>query len=118
MNNDVVLKEVLKSVENKKGKDLKLLDIKDLSSVADYFFICVGNTTTQTKAIADGIEKDLKEKLQVLPLRIEGYQQGHWILMDYNFLVIHIFTPEEKDFYDLERIWGDAKIIDVQYAGD
>lgn len=113
MSIEKILKEAVKAIDDKKAKDIAVLNVEGVSSVTDRFVICTGNSTTQTKAIADGIEKELKDKLGIFALRTEGYQQGHWILLDYNTVVIHIFMPEEREFYDLERLWGDTKSVNI-----
>ena len=106
-----ILKAIVKSINDKKAEDIVILDVEGLSTFADYFVICTGRSNTQVKAIADGIEKDLKEKQNQFALRKEGYQQGHWILLDYNNIIIHVFLHEDREFYDLERLWGDARKI-------
>jgi ribosome-associated protein len=98
------------SADEKKGKEVKILDIRSISTVADYFVICTGTSTTHTRAIADNIE----EKLSLLGLKLhhmEGYENGRWILLDFVDVVVHIFHGEERDFYNLERLWGDAREV-------
>ncbi|HLN60850.1 MAG TPA: ribosome silencing factor [Symbiobacteriaceae bacterium] len=95
------------SADEKKAKDVKILDIRSISTVADYFVICSGSSTTQTRAIADYVEEKLSG--QGLKLHhMEGYENGRWILLDFVDLVVHVFQGEERDFYNLERLWGDA----------
>lgn len=101
--------ELLKS---KKAKDIRLLDIHEISTLADYFIITTGTSTTQVQAMAD----ELEEKMQLGGYKLyhkEGFRGGRWILMDFSNVVVHIFHSEEREFYNLERIWVDAKDIPV-----
>jgi ribosome-associated protein len=91
----------------RKAKDLTLLKVKDFSSLSDYFIICSGSSDRQVRAIADSIEKRLKES-GIIPLGIEGKQSGGWVLMDYGDVVVHIFYEPVRKFYNIERLWSDA----------
>jgi ribosome-associated protein len=84
------------------------LDLRGVLGYTDYFLICSGNTERQTKAIHDGIHQGMKDDLGVLPRRVEGAAEARWILMDYLDVVVHIFTPDARDFYRLEQLWGEA----------
>lgn len=98
------------SADDKKGKDVKILDIRSISTVADYFVICSGTSTTHTRAIADNVE----EKLAGMGLKLhhmEGYENGRWILLDFVDVVVHVFHGDERGFYNLERLWGDAREV-------
>ena len=107
-----VLKTALFAADDKKARDLLALDISKIASFANYFLFCTGDSSRQMQAIADEIEKKLKEA-GIRPSHIEGYQNSEWILMDYFDLVIHIFSKEARDFYDLERLWRDGKRLDT-----
>lgn len=89
-----------------------MLDIAAASSVTDYFLICSGGSARQAQAIADAIDEQLK-KAGIMPLGIEGYRDGRWILMDYGDVIVHIFAQETRDFYDLERLWANAPRPDL-----
>jgi ribosome-associated protein len=91
----------------RKATDLVVLDIGDISSIADYFVICSGRSDTQVQAIADAIERRLREHGQ-RPLSIEGRERGQWILMDYGDVIVHVFYAPVRAFYDLERLWSRA----------
>lgn len=91
----------------KKARDIVGIDLHEVSSVADYFLIMSGSNKPQLKAISDNIEEKLAEQ-GLRPLRIEGYREAEWILLDYGSLVVHIFVDEQRDYYNLERLWGDA----------
>jgi ribosome-associated protein len=91
-----------------KAIDLVELDLRDILGYADYFVICSGNTDRQTKAIHDRIHEGMKRDHGVLPRRVEGTNEARWILMDYLDVIVHVFTPEARDFYRLEQLWGEA----------
>ncbi len=93
---------------DKKAVDLVELDVRGVVGYTDFFLICSGNTARQTKAIHDGIHQALKDDDGVLPRRVEGLREARWILMDYLDVVVHIFTPEARDFYRLEQLWGEV----------
>ena len=96
----------------KKAKDLVILNVKTLSSFADYFIICSGSSDRQVQAIASSIQENLK-KVGVLPLGVEGETFGKWALMDYDDVIIHIFYEPIREFYDIERLWSDAPRMEI-----
>lgn len=91
----------------KKAKDLVILNVREISAFADYFIICSGTSDRQVRAIADAIQEKLK-LTEILPLGVEGETAGHWVLMDYDDVIIHIFIETVRTFYDLERLWSEA----------
>ncbi|MEA2234610.1 MAG: ribosome-associated protein [Solirubrobacteraceae bacterium] len=93
---------------DKKAIDVVELDVRGVLNYTDFFLVCSGNTARQTKAIHDGIHQTLKDDCGVLPRRVEGLREARWILMDYLDVVVHIFTPEARDFYRLEQLWGEV----------
>jgi ribosome-associated protein len=93
---------------DKKAVDVVELDVRRVLSYTDFFLVCSGNTARQCKAIHDGIYQTLKDEHGVLPRRVEGLREARWILMDYLDVVVHIFTPEARDFYRLEQLWGEV----------
>ena len=99
------------ALEEKKAKDLKVLDISDVSVLADYFIIASGSNHNQVQAMADEVEERLGQA-GVVPKQIEGYHTANWILMDYQDIIIHIFDEENRLFYDLERIWRDGNLVE------
>lgn len=105
-----LIKITEKAISEKKGEDIRILDIHDISSFADYFIIAAGSNKKQIQTIADNIEEKLK-KIGTEPKGIEGYPEASWVLMDYGEFIVHIFSAEERLFYDLERIWKDGKEI-------
>ena len=98
------------ALEEKKGEDIKVLKIDQVSTLADYFIIAGGNNKNQVQAMADETEERLGQA-GVSPKHIEGYLSGSWILMDYNDVVIHIFDAENRSLFDLERIWRDGEAV-------
>ncbi|MDD2568277.1 MAG: ribosome silencing factor [Clostridia bacterium] len=105
---DEILKNCVAFAFEKKAIDLVSIDLRGISPVADYFLICNGNNAPQVKAICDNIDEKMESELGIRPLRVEGYRDARWILMDYGTLIVHIFQGEEREFYSLERLWGDA----------
>ncbi|HEX2232500.1 MAG TPA: ribosome silencing factor [Thermoleophilaceae bacterium] len=93
---------------DRKAIDIRVLDLRGVVSYTDFFVICSGNTERQTKAIHDAIYRDLKDDGRLLPRRTEGEREARWILLDYLDCVVHIFTPEARDYYRLEQLWGEA----------
>jgi ribosome-associated protein len=91
-----------------KAFDIVELDLRGIIGYADYFVICSGRTDRQTKAIHDAIHMGMKSDHGILPRRVEGIGQGNWILMDYLDVVVHVFTPETREYYRLEQLWGEA----------
>lgn len=101
-----------KAISSKKGLNIKLIEIGDISSLADYMVIATGTSSTQVKAIADEVEYQLDEA-GISVSHIEGYRSNSWILLDYVDVIVHIFSDEAREFYDLERLWQDGKEIDI-----
>lgn len=103
----ILAEKIAEAAYEKKGRDIVFLHLRQISIITDYFLLVTGNSTTQVKAIADNITKELKED-GIIPSSKEGYKDGQWILLDYGNVVVHIFLEEQRRFYDLERLWGDA----------
>jgi ribosome-associated protein len=106
------LKIAVKAVDDKKGIDIVALDISGVATFADYFLLCSGDSSRQIQAIADEVEQRLAANGQ-RPAHVEGYSNAEWILLDYLDLVIHVFSKQARAYYDLERLWRDAKTLDV-----
>ncbi len=103
-----MFKMAIKAIEDKKGTDITTIEFKEQGSIADAFIIATGNNDRQTKAIAENVELELGKAGETV-LRHEGYQLGKWIVLDYGFLMVHIFTPQEREYYDIERLWQESK---------
>ncbi len=108
MRGEELIGEIARYASDKKAIDVVELDLRGVLGYTDYFLICSGNTGRQAKAIHDGILEGLKREHETLPRKVEGSADGGWILMDYLDVVVHIFTPETRDFYRLEQLWGEA----------
>ena len=94
--------------QDKLARDVTILDMRPVCSYTDFFVICTGNTDRQAKAIHDGIHEGMKKDHGILPRRAEGVSEARWILLDYLDIVVHVFTPETREFYGLERLWGEV----------
>lgn len=105
--------EIAEIIYSKKGSDVKLLDLSKVSSIADYFIICTGDSDTQVKAIADEIDRKMREK-GIKANHIEGVRALNWVLLDYFDVVVHIFKSDSRKFYNLERLWGDAPCRNIK----
>jgi ribosome-associated protein len=101
----------IRCASNKKAFDIVGLDLRDIASFADYFIIAGGANARQVQAISDEINEQLKKRLNVKCLRIEGYETGEWILLDYGDFLVHVFEEKAREFYDLARLWRDAKKV-------
>ena len=107
---DAELDIYVKSALGKKARNPVLLDVHDLTSLADAFLICHGTSNRQVSAIAEHIQQDLK-KQGIKPLSVDGLKEGHWVLMDYGHVLIHVFYESTRSFYDLEGLWSDARRV-------
>jgi ribosome-associated protein len=107
------IRQTVDAALDKKAEDLVVLDLRNLSDVTDFFVICHGTSDRQAVTIADSIEQRLHEALGIRPASVEGRRTGEWILMDYIDFVVHVFVEEKREFYRLERLWGDAPQIEA-----
>ena len=105
-------KLAIKSLEDKKAEDIKVIDISDISTIADYFIIASGKNRSQIQAVCDNVEEAMG-RAGVSMKQTEGYKNANWVLMDYGDIIVHIFDTENRLFYDLERIWRDGKEIEA-----
>jgi ribosome-associated protein len=113
---DQSLNLFIQAASGKKATDLVVLDVRKLSSIADVFIICSGRSNRQVAAIAEHIQVELK-KHGITPLSVEGKKEGHWVLLDYGYVIIHVFYEPVRTFYDLEGLWIDAKRIETPILG-
>ena len=109
---EAVWREAVKAADAKQAKEIRVLDLRDVSSFADYFVICSGSNSRQIQAIADEIELRLKKKGERAN-SVEGYNHAEWVLMDYFDFVVHVFSDKARRYYDLERLWKSAKRLEV-----
>ncbi|MDE6024887.1 MAG: ribosome silencing factor [Lachnospiraceae bacterium] len=112
MNSRKYCKLVVDALQDKKGNDIKVIDIKEISSMGDYFIIADGSNRNQVQAMCDTVEEVLSAAGAKLKNR-EGYANGGWILLDYYDIIVHIFSEEERNFYDLEHIWRDGILVQL-----
>lgn len=106
---------IIDAIQEIKGEHIVKLDLRSLSeSPTDYFIICDASSNTQINAIADNIQKRLKNELGILPSHFEGKVEAKWVLLDYFYTVVHVFYPETREFYELEDLWSDAKITEFK----
>ena len=103
----------VKALDSKKGTDIKVMEVTELTSLADYFVICTGGSNTQINALCDAVEEALEKEGGEKPLHREGHRGGIWVLLDYGCVVIHVFNDEAREFYSLERLWSDGKPMDL-----
>jgi len=106
----------VRAAESKKATDIKVLELTGITSFADYFVICTGANQRQIQAVADEVGLQLKQRAQELPISLEGYNQAEWVLADYGDLLVHIFSPKAREYYDLERLWRSAKTVEIPAA--
>lgn len=100
------------ALKDKKGEDIRAIDISEISILSDYFIIASGNNENQVQALVDNVEEKMQEAGYANP-RVEGYRSASWILLDYEDIVIHVFDKENRAFYDLERVWKDGREVNV-----
>ena len=103
---------IVKTLYSKKAHSIKLLYVSDKTVITDYFVICTGNSNTQIKALADELEFKTTES-GLPPKSIEGFREANWIVLDYSSVIVHIFSRDTREFYNLEKVWGDAEEIDI-----
>ncbi len=103
----------VRAAESKKAADIKVLDLTGITSFTDYFVLCTGANSPQVQAISDEITLRLKDRGE-LPLSVEGYNQAEWVLIDYGDFLVHVFSPKSREYYALERLWRNAKVLDFE----
>lgn len=104
-----------KVLDDRKGLSVKLLEVADVTSIADYFLICTGTSAPHVKTLCDSVEAVVADELGEPLLHREGHRGGTWVLLDFGCLVVHVFTNETREFYNLERLWNDAKQIPLNF---
>jgi ribosome-associated protein len=117
VNSDLLITEIVKGIEDVKGDNISILDLRDIeNTVCDYFILCEGNSNTQVSAISGSIQKNVSKSLKDKPWHVEGEANAEWILLDYVNIVVHVFQKHVREFYNLEGLWGDAKVTNIQSA--
>lgn len=108
--NKQLLDNIISGIKEKKGKNITTIDLRDIPGViCDYFVVCEGNTPTQVAALAESVEHVVKTNTQESPIRVQGHQLAEWIGIDYGDIIVHVFLPEQRGFYNLDNLWSDAK---------
>jgi len=114
-NNDQLIAQIIKGIEEVKGNNIDILDLREIeNTVCDYFIICNGTSNTQVNAIVNSVQKTVSKALQDKPWHIEGSENAEWVLMDYVSVVVHVFQKHIREYYDIESLWGDAKATSIQ----
>jgi len=112
---DQLITQIIKGIEEVKGQDIEILDLRDLeNTVCDYFVICNGTSNTQVNAIVGSIQKVVSKAIQEKPWHVEGSSNAEWILLDYVHVVVHVFQKHIREFYNIEGLWGDAKSVIIE----
>ena len=112
---DILLANIIKGIEEVKGNDIDILDLRDIdTAVCDYFVICSGTSNTQVNAIVNSVRKTVSKDLKDNPWHVEGEDNAEWVLMDYVSIVVHVFQKPIREYYNIEGLWGDAKITSIQ----
>ncbi|MBO3117206.1 ribosome silencing factor [Winogradskyella sp. DF17] len=114
-NADQLITTIVAGIEEVKGKEISILDLREIeNTVCDYFIICEGTSNTQVNAIVSSIQKQVSKTLKDKPWHVEGTDNAEWILMDYINVVVHVFQKQTRDYYDIESLWGDAKMTQIE----
>ncbi len=112
---DQLITQIIRGIEDVKGNDIEILDLRDIeNTVCDYFIICNGTSNTQVNAIVNSVQKSVSKALKEKPWHVEGSDNSEWVLMDYVHVVVHVFQKHIREFYDIEGLWGDAKSVKIE----
>ncbi len=112
--NNRLLQSIIEGIQEKKGKNITQIQLKGIpGAICDYFVICEGNTPTQVSALAESVEEVVKRNTRESPVRVQGKQRAEWIGMDYGTVIVHIFVPELRHYYNLDHLWEDASLEQV-----
>lgn len=111
----LLIDKIVEAIQDTKGEDIKIFDLIGIeNAVAETFIICSGNSNTQVSAIAGNVEKKVRNELKDRPWHVEGTENSLWVLMDYVQVVVHVFQKETRNYYEIEELWGDAKITTIE----
>lgn len=117
MNPNEIVKHICEELLEHKAQELEVLHIEHLTTLTEYFVICTATSTTQVRALSDYVEVKLKHDYDVAPHHTEGFESNSWVLLDYGSVVLHVFLPEAREFYNLERLWKDGTRISLSELG-
>ena len=114
---DELISYIVEGIENVKGQDIDILDLREIeNTVCDYFVICNGTSNTQVNALVGSIQKTVSQAIKDKPWHVEGSENGEWVLIDYVNVVVHVFQKHIREYYDIEGLWGDAKVTSIETA--
>jgi ribosome-associated protein len=105
---------IVRTADDRQARDMTVLDLRGLTLMTDYFFICSGNSSTHIRTIVDKVNEAMKHSAGMPGIRIEGYDAAQWVLMDYGDVVVHVMTPEQREYYHLEEFWKEARHVPLQ----
>ncbi|MFD0933013.1 ribosome silencing factor [Psychroflexus salinarum] len=112
---DQLITHIIQGIEDVKGNNVEIIDLREIeNTVCDYFIVCSGNSNTQVDAIESSVRKVVSKAIQDKPWHVEGLENSQWVLMDYVDVVVHIFQKQIREYYDIESLWGDAKITSIE----
>lgn len=113
-NTDLLIAAIVDAIEDIKGEDIRILDLRDIeNAVCKYFIVCSGGSNTQVNALAGSVQKKVSKSHREKPFQVEGTETAEWVLLDYIDIVVHIFQKSVRDYYDIESLWGDAKLTEI-----
>ena len=113
-NTDRLIAAIVDALENIKGENIRILDLRDIeNAVCKYFIVCSGGSNTQVNALAGSVQKQVRKSLREKPFQVEGTETAEWVLLDYIDIVVHIFQKSVREYYDIESLWGDAKLTEI-----
>lgn len=110
-----LIKAIIDGIQDRKGKQITIVDLKEIgNTICQYFIICQGNSPTQVEAIAESIEENARKNANSKPIAVDGKRNAEWIAMDYANIIVHIFLPEAREYYDIEHLWEDAQLTQIE----
>lgn len=118
INPEKLAEDIAKILDSKKARDVKILRVFEKTTIADYFVIAAGGSSTQVKSLADEVDYELSTKQGIEPANIEGRGLGNWILLDYESVIVHVFNPQTREFYNLEKLWADCEEVPFEPTND
>ena len=114
-NTELLIDKIVKGIQEKKGRDIVIIDLHDIEdTICKAFVICTGGSPTQIQALADSISETVRKEAAQKPIAVDGLRQSMWVAMDYVDVIVHIFLPDMRDFYDLEHLWADAQLTEIE----
>ena len=114
-NTELLIDKIVKGIQEKKGHDIVIIDLQDIEdTVCKTFVICTGNSPSQVQALADSVSETARREAQSKPTAVDGLRQSMWVAMDYVDVIVHIFLPDMRDFYDIEHLWADARLTEIE----